>query len=72
MCDVDDGYEADYRLPTTDNSEIHPQLSDDRALDDVAEDVLLDLLVAEVGALDRRRQACCSAHFTPKPPLTSV
>src|SRR5688500_6522394 len=44
------------KFPNQRELEIHAQLCHHRALDDVAEDVLLDRLVGEVGALHRRRE----------------
>ena len=52
--------------------ELDAHLADDLAPGDVAEDVLLDLLVGEVRHLDRRRHPVLAPHFTPNPPLTSV
>src|SRR3954467_2432710 len=45
-------------------SEIDAKLADDGAFEDVAEDVLLDLLVADVGRLDRRRQPVVQPFHT--------
>src|SRR4029077_5696709 len=52
-------------------SVLETDLADDRPLDDVAEDVLLDVLVQQVRHLHHRRHPPC-IHFTPKLPLTIV
>ena len=51
--------------------EIHPQLPDDLALDDVAEDVLLDVSFARLMTFTDVVSWLFSQR-TPKPPLTSV
>src|SRR5579872_7073957 len=43
--------DAEGRSPSDPSLKVYAQLSDDRSHDDVAEHVLLDLLVAEVGPL---------------------
>ena len=55
-----------------DRSEREAHLADDLPLHDVAEDVLLHFLVAEVGDLEARRRPCRRPSARRTPPFTSV
>ena len=62
---------ASWAVDTFRRSRIDLELSDDLTLEDVAEDVLLDVSFARLMTLIDVVSWLC-AHFTPKPPFTSV